>query len=114
MSSPRSDSQDGNAGGTGPKRFRAGSASVPSESRLLELSVPLASRANEAESAEGKRVRTERMTNAVKELISCLGENPEREGLVETPKRAAEAFLFWTKGYEANLVSTCLALCSLD
>ena len=107
MNSPRA-SEDGS---NGPKRHRAGSASAISETRLIELSDPLAARSSESESEVDKEKRKERLTNAVKELIAGLGENPEREGLVDTPKRAAEAFLFWTKGYEESLVSP--SLCRL-
>ena len=32
-------------------------------------------------------------------LIESVGEDPDREGLRETPKRAAEALQFFTKGY---------------
>lgn len=37
------------------------------------------------------------------ELIEQIGEDPEREGLRDTPKRAAKAFRFLTRGYEENL-----------
>ena len=87
------------------KRARTQSLSGPSDSRLLELSVPLHNRSIEETEAQ-KKQRTDALSDAVKNLISCLGEDPEREGLLETPKRAAEAFLFWTKGYEENLVSS--------
>jgi len=33
-----------------------------------------------------------RVENAVKELLYAIGENPEREGLQETPKRVAEMY----------------------
>lgn len=36
-------------------------------------------------------------------ILKNLGENPEREGLVDTPKRAAKAMEFLTKGYRENL-----------
>ncbi|XP_053967330.1 GTP cyclohydrolase 1 isoform X1 [Anastrepha obliqua] len=36
-------------------------------------------------------------------LLSGLGENPERQGLLKTPERAAKAMLFFTKGYDQNL-----------
>ncbi len=36
-------------------------------------------------------------------LIKEIGEDPGREGLVRTPKRAAEAFQFMTRGYQQNL-----------
>jgi len=43
------------------------------------------------------------MTGAIKTLLECVGEDPEREGLLQTPKRYAEAMMFLTKGYEENL-----------
>ena len=36
-------------------------------------------------------------------IIRELGENPDREGLRDTPKRAAKAFAFLNKGYGQNL-----------
>jgi GTP cyclohydrolase I len=38
-------------------------------------------------------------------LLEELGENPEREGLVKTPHRAAEAMRFMTSGYKKDLDS---------
>ncbi len=37
------------------------------------------------------------------ELIKQLGEDPNREGLVKTPERAAKAMQFLTRGYEQNV-----------
>jgi GTP cyclohydrolase I len=37
------------------------------------------------------------------EVLKQLGENPEREGLLATPKRAEKALKFLTSGYEVNL-----------
>ncbi len=34
-----------------------------------------------------------RLENAFREIIIALGDNPEREGLIDTPKRATEMFL---------------------
>jgi len=39
----------------------------------------------------------------VKELLSGLGEDPEREGLVRTPERVAEALRFLTSGYHVDV-----------
>ncbi|XP_025191303.1 GTP cyclohydrolase 1 isoform X1 [Melanaphis sacchari] len=43
------------------------------------------------------------MTDSYKMLLSALGENPERQGLLKTPERAAKAMLFFTKGYDQTL-----------
>ncbi|HFD12327.1 MAG TPA: GTP cyclohydrolase I FolE [Crenotrichaceae bacterium] len=37
------------------------------------------------------------------EIMTAIGEDVTREGLVDTPKRAADAFKFLTRGYEQNL-----------
>lgn len=36
-------------------------------------------------------------------IIEAIGENPEREGLVRTPLRAARAMEFLTQGYEQDI-----------
>jgi GTP cyclohydrolase I len=38
----------------------------------------------------------------VRAILSALGEDPEREGLVKTPERVMRAFRFFTKGYEED------------
>ena len=35
----------------------------------------------------------ERLENAFKEIILALGDDPNREGLIDTPKRAAEMYV---------------------
>ncbi len=37
------------------------------------------------------------------DLLKGIGEDPNREGLRDTPKRAAKAFHFLTKGYNENV-----------
>tara|TARA_B100000700_G_C14803236_1_gene741612 strand:+ start:299 stop:916 length:618 start_codon:yes stop_codon:yes gene_type:complete len=39
---------------------------------------------------------------AVKTLLKWAGDNPDREGLIETPARVAKAFKEWFSGYDQN------------
>ncbi len=45
----------------------------------------------------------ERLMQAVHTMLAELGEDPEREGLLKTPKRVAEAMRFLTQGYTQSL-----------
>lgn len=42
------------------------------------------------------------LANHYKEVIALLGEDTEREGLLDTPKRVAKAMEFLTKGYKED------------
>lgn len=42
----------------------------------------------------------ESATDIVTRLLQYVGEDPEREGLVETPKRVLKAWDHWTSGYD--------------
>ena len=44
----------------------------------------------------------ERMKGHFKELLTELGEDPTREGLLKTPERASKALHFLTKGYQED------------
>nr|DAT60544.1 MAG TPA: GTP cyclohydrolase I [Caudoviricetes sp.] len=39
----------------------------------------------------------------IRDLLKALGENPEREGLIDTPKRVFKAFKEMTSGYDVNV-----------
>ena len=44
-----------------------------------------------------------KMQEYFRKLIETIGEDPNREGLVKTPERAAKAFEFITQGYQKNV-----------
>ena len=48
-------------------------------------------------------VNVERVSALVREILVELGEDPDREGLMRTPKRVAEALAFLTSGERADL-----------
>lgn len=54
-------------------------------------------------SQEESGSREKRIAAAVKTILTELGEDVTREGLLETPERYARAMLFFTKGYEDNI-----------
>lgn len=43
------------------------------------------------------------ITEHYREILKGLGENPEREGLLDTPKRAAKAMQYLCRGYTQSL-----------
>jgi GTP cyclohydrolase I len=43
------------------------------------------------------------MQELIRQLLAELGEDPSREGLVDTPKRVEKAFRFLTSGYRADV-----------
>ncbi|KAI8379603.1 uncharacterized protein BYT42DRAFT_569366 [Radiomyces spectabilis] len=55
------------------------------------------------ETEQDKVDRTTKIADAVRTILSAIGEDPDREGLIKTPERYAKALLFFTKGYEQNI-----------
>ncbi|EJT97718.1 GTP cyclohydrolase I [Dacryopinax primogenitus] len=55
------------------------------------------------ESPAARKEREEKLADAVRTLLECIGEDPDREGLMRTPVRYAQALLWMTRGYEVRL-----------
>ena len=49
-----------------------------------------------------RKFQKEKISNAISEILSGIGEDPQREGLLKTPQRVAKAYEFLTKGYFEN------------
>ncbi|MBA4000932.1 GTP cyclohydrolase I FolE [Brevundimonas sp.] len=49
-----------------------------------------------------KRPSREQAMEAVRTLIAWAGDNPGREGLIDTPKRVVDAYGDWFQGYDAD------------
>ena len=60
-------------------------------------------RLREREHPEDAEARLAKLSGAVRTILECIGEDPDREGLHGTPERYAKAMMFFTKGYEENL-----------
>jgi len=44
-----------------------------------------------------------KLEKTVQEVLSLIGEDPKREGLLQTPRRVAQAWKFLTSGYEQDV-----------
>lgn len=44
-----------------------------------------------------------KVKNLVTDLLKYIGEDPTREGLIETPRRVSDAYEFLTSGYNKNI-----------
>jgi len=54
---------------------------------------------DKSESKESFLPKGERVPGIIRDLLSEIGEDPEREGLIKTPTRVAKAYDFFTSGY---------------
>jgi GTP cyclohydrolase IA len=63
------------------------------------LSVAAGSKTDHDAGSDQSQERLAKMSEACKTILQCIGEDPEREGLVKTPERWAKALLFMCHGY---------------
>ena len=61
----------------------------------VDYNVPVLYQRNDVYSDDA----TETLAGHVHDMLTTLGEDPEREGLVKTPERVAKAYQFLTHGY---------------
>ncbi|SCV02468.1 LAME_0H01200g1_1 [Lachancea meyersii CBS 8951] len=62
------------------------------------------SRSRADESQQDTQERTDRIAAAMKVILTELGEDVTREGLLDTPQRYAKAMLYFTQGYQHNIL----------
>lgn len=55
------------------------------------------------ETTAERNAREKMMVSAVRTILECIGEDPDREGLLKTPERYAQAIMWMTRGYEERL-----------
>ncbi|AMW30413.1 MULTISPECIES: GTP cyclohydrolase I FolE [Arthrospira] len=80
-----------------------GMKNVDSSSRIATRPDRSSSWHGSPENLGRREVTQEEMMGAVETILLGVGEDPEREGLLKTPKRVAEAMRFLTNGYSQSL-----------
>ena len=76
------------------------------ETRALDALQVLPPREVAHENGNGSKVvrpTQERIEDLYREILAFVGENPNREGLLRTPHRVAEALKFLTSGYQQDV-----------
>ena len=56
----------------------------------------------EKDASKSPKVSDKEAEEAFKTILTWIGENPKREGLIETPRRVVKAFKEYFKGYHQN------------
>ena len=98
-------SQNSNGSQSPPLQNKSGSSSPAADSRLVARPdrSTLSGRHSDLPKSGATEIADEAMLEAVRTMLLGVGEDPEREGLLKTPKRVAEAMRFLTSGYHQSL-----------
>eukprot|EP00158_Paraphelidium_tribonemae_P001098 Partr_v1_DN23975_c0_g1_i1_m49018 putative gtp cyclohydrolase len=95
------------SGDASPQRDLSSSSARSSNTAAVDadgLSWPsIGTRVRLTESPEERNRRLERIADAVKVILECIGEDASREGLLKTPMRSARALMYFSKGYETSI-----------
>lgn len=86
---------------TVPPRAVEGGSPLPDPHGLGWPAKSTVSRLNET--TTDRAAREQLMVSAVRTILECIGEDPNREGLLKTPERYAQAIMWMTRGYEERL-----------
>lgn len=76
--------------------------SQPENERIMDSMDAKIPESLRPEAATPARPSREEAEAAVRTLIAWTGDNPNREGLLDTPKRVTKAFEEWFSGYDAD------------
>ena len=69
---------------------------------MTSPSTPALVSVNDARDSVVTRPSREEALKAVRTLLAWAGDNPDREGLKDTPKRVVDAYAEWFDGYDAD------------
>lgn len=82
------------------------------------MSIGMGARERREDTEAQRAARIQKISVAVRTILECIGEDPDREGLLKTPERYAKALMFFSKGYEESvtrkLAGWLLCCCDTD
>lgn len=89
-----------------PGASRPGEKSRPPEAKGAQPAD--AWKAGRPRSEEENELNLPNLAAAYSSILRSLGEDPQRQGLLKTPWRAATAMQFFTKGYQETISGPCV------